>query len=181
MRITVIFALRNNWPLTLLYPKRIYCYKSIIESLQELLCQPDFSVKCEAWRTRCYQDGVYNDVYDGQVWKDFQAPNNMPFLSLPNNFAFHLNVDWFNPFKYTQHSEGVIYATVLNLPRHERFLQENVILIGVIPGPKEPSLHINAFLKPLVSELMDLWRGIPMRNDCWPHCSCTCCSPLLRM
>ena len=44
-----------------LYPKLIYCYKSIVETLQEMLNRPDFSVKCEAWRTRSHQDGVYND------------------------------------------------------------------------------------------------------------------------
>lgn len=120
--------------------------------------------KCEAWRTQPHQDGVYKDIYDGQMWKDFQTPGGTPFLSLPYNFGFHLNVDWFNPFTHTQHSEGVIYITVMNLPRCDRFLQENVILLGVIPGPKEPSLHINTFLKPLVDELKDLWTGISLKS-----------------
>ena len=47
----------------------------------------------------------------------------------------------------------------MNLPPQERFLQENVILVGVIPGPKEPLLQINSFLKPLVDELKSLWSG----------------------
>ena len=34
-----------------LYPQRIYCYKSVAESLQEMLKQPDFFTKCELWRT----------------------------------------------------------------------------------------------------------------------------------
>ena len=29
---------------------------------------------------------------------------------------------------------------VMNLPRTERFLQENIVFVGVIPGPHEPSL-----------------------------------------
>ena len=53
--------------------------------------------------------------------------------------------------------------TVLNLPRQKRFLQENVILVGVIPGPKEPQLHINSFLSPLVDELQQLWQRLPMQ------------------
>ena len=61
---------------------------------------------------------------------------------MANNFAFQMNVDWFNPFIHTLHSEGAIYLSILNLPHQERFLQENV---GVIPGPKEPPLHINSF------------------------------------
>ena len=162
-----------------LYPKLIYCYKSIVETMQDVLNRPDFSVKCEAWRTRSHQDGVYNDVYDGQLWKEFQAPDGIPFLSLPNNFAFHINVDWFNPFTHTQHSEGAIYMTVLNLPRHDRFLQHDVILVGVIPGPKEPPLHINTFLKPLLDELKDLWQGIPLKNaegrTAIVHAALLCC------
>lgn len=59
----------------------------------------------------------------------------------------------------TQHSEGAIYLTIMNLPRKERFLQENVILVGVIPGPSEPSPNINTFLRPLVKELNQLWTG----------------------
>lgn len=147
------------------YPKLIYCYKSIIESLQEMLARPDFSAKCDDWRSRPVAVGVYRDVYDGSIWEKFQAPDGVPFLNLPNNFAFQINVDWFNPFKHTQHSEGAIYMTVMNLPRQERFLQENVILVGVIPGPKEPPLHINTFLRPLVDELKDLWKGICLKNS----------------
>ena len=67
------------------------------------------------------------------MYKDGQ-----PFLAAPFNYALHLNVDWFQPFTHTQHSEGAIYLSVLNLPRQERFLKENVILAGVIPGPKDP-------------------------------------------
>ena len=40
--------------------------------------------------------------------------------------TFHLNVDWYQPFEHTQHSEGAIYLTVLNLPRQERFLKEKI-------------------------------------------------------
>ena len=147
-----------------LYPKMIYTYKSIIDSLQEMLYRQDFLQKCEAWRSLPYQSGAYRDIYDGRIWKDFQNPDSVPFLSVSNNFAFQINVDWFNPFKHTQHSEGAIYISVLNLPRKERFLQENIILIGIIPGPKEPSLHINSFLRPLVDELKQLWVGVRLVN-----------------
>ena len=50
----------------------------------------------------------------------------------------------------------VIYLALVNLPREIRFRKENVIIIGVIPGPKEPKGNINFLLKPLVDELLDL-------------------------
>ena len=88
--------------------------------------------------------------------------NLTTFLAAPFTYALHLNTDWFQPFDHTQHSEGVIYLTAFNIPRKERFHQHNVILAGVIPGPKEPELDINTFLQPLVNELLQLWNGVQM-------------------
>lgn len=109
-------------------------------------------------------DDVYEDVYDGRVWKQFLAPNDIPFLSLPYNFALCLNVDWFQPFKHSNYSCGAIYVAILNLPRSERYSSDNVILLGVIPCPKEPELTINSFLKPFVDELLQLWDGVAMKT-----------------
>lgn len=53
--------------------------------------------------------------------------------------------------------------TILNLPRKQRYLQENVILIGIIPGPHEPKM-INSLLRPLVDELCKLWTGVMLKN-----------------
>lgn len=147
-----------------LYPRLVYCYKSVIESLQEMLKRPDFMKKCELWRDRQVHPGVYSDVYDGTVWKEFLIRDGTPFLSVPSNYAFQLNVDWFNPFKHTKHSEGAIYLSIMNLPRKECFLQENIILAGVIPGPHEPSRLMNSLLNPLVKELKKLWRGVILKD-----------------
>lgn len=104
--------------------------------------RPGFIDKCERWRNQNKESGKFRDVYDGKIWADFMGYDGKPFLSLPFNFALHLNVDWFQPFDHTQHSEGAVYLTVLTLPRDERYHQENVMVIGVIPGPKEPKLTI---------------------------------------
>lgn len=40
-----------------------------------------------------------------------------------------------------------------------------MLLVGIIPGPHEPSKTMNDYLKPLVSELLELWDGIIMRTD----------------
>lgn len=144
-----------------LYPRLIYCYCSVIESLKCMIGgKTDFISKCEQWRERETPEGMYQDVYDGKMWKYFMNVDGVPFLSAPYNFALQLNVDWFQPFQHTQHSEGAIYLSILNLPREERYLKENIILVGIIPGPKEPSLHINSFLQPLVNELKLLWEGV---------------------
>ena len=61
-----------------------------------------------------------------------------------------MNVDWFSPFKHTPYSAGAVYLSVMNLPRSKRFVKENMILVGLIPGPNERSLNINSYLEPLV-------------------------------
>lgn len=146
-------------------PIRSYCFKGVVQSLEGLVKRPGFADKCEAWRRRKIPEGVLADVYDGQVWQDYQYVNGEPFLALPNNFALMLNVDWFQPFKDAPYSVGALYLVILNLPREDRFKEENMILVGLIPGPKEPSLNINAFLDPLVEELQALWDGIIMEDS----------------
>ncbi|OAD71072.1 hypothetical protein PHYBLDRAFT_148290 [Phycomyces blakesleeanus NRRL 1555(-)] len=48
-----------------------------------------------------------------------------------------LNIDWFQPFNGVTYSCGAIYLSINNLPREERYKKENVILAGLMPGPKE--------------------------------------------
>ena len=147
----------------------MYCYKSLQESLQTLFLQKKFASNCEIWKTeKCYQEDieenpeVIKDIYDGHIWKKFQVYKGSVFLDQPYSIAFILNVDWFQPFSHTQYSVGVIYLTILNLPRHIRYKRENVILIGIIPGPREPEYNINTYLQPLIKELKQFWVGVKL-------------------
>ena len=141
-------------------PKLIYSYKSVKSYLANLVKDKSFVDKCNSWRTRHIRDNHLADVYDGALWQS----HRQGFLASPHNFFGLINVDWFQPFKHTPHSVGAIYMTVLNLPRNERFKEDNVMLIGILPGPKEPELNINTYLKPLVDELLELEQGV-MMND----------------
>ena len=44
---------------------------------------------------------------------------NITFLSVPGNLLLSVNTDWFQPFKRTRYSVGVMYLVVLNLPRNQ--------------------------------------------------------------
>ena len=50
-----------------------------------------------------------------------------------------------------------IYALLTYHVLWDTIKQENVILVGIIPGPKEPQLTINSYLEPLVDELKEFW------------------------
>ena len=96
------------------------------------------------------------------MWKSLCGSGN--YLASPCNFCFTMNVDWFNPYKDTEYSAGAIYLTIQNLPRTDRYLMENVLLVGMIPGPKEPERDINTFLEPLIDDLQILHKGVTVQN-----------------
>ena len=141
-----------------LYPIKSYCYSSVVDRLSQILKTDNFLEQCEIWRTRNVPNGVLCDIYDGAVWKDFLCYNGRPFLSEPHHLGLMLNCDWFQPYKQTKYSVGVLYLTILNLPRSVRFRPENIIVAGIIPGPNEPNQYeMNSYLRPLVKELNMLW------------------------
>ena len=146
----------------LLYPFLTYCFLGLQCGLQQLLMNQDFVKLSEQWRSRD-NNGMLCDVYDGRVWSNFQTVDGHPFLSEPLSFGMILNVDWFLPYKHVKtYHVGAIYMVCMNLPRHIRFKRENVLLIGILPGPHEASHDINSFLRPLVDELSQLWEGVNM-------------------
>ena len=120
---------------TNLYPRQLYCYQSLVQSIKDLVKRPGFIEKCELWRSRKIMENTMDNIYDGKVWNSFLNPFGKPFLSIPYNYALSLNVDWFQPFKHSTYSAGAVYIAIQNLPRSERYTSENVLLIGVIPGP----------------------------------------------
>lgn len=137
-------------------------YMSLYNSFQTLLDRPGFHKQCDLWKTVCKENGIHKDVSDGTIWKDSQTYDGKPFLSDPFTYGIMLNNDWFRPCKHTEYSIGAIYLTIMNLPCKVRFKQENVILVGLIPGPNEPKHDINVFLAPHVQELLNFWKGVEM-------------------
>ena len=153
---------------TRLYPHKLYCYKSIVETLTQFVKRPGFTDSCELWRKREVRSAhrIMCDVFEGRIWNELQVFNGSSFSASSRNYALMLNVDWMQPFEHTQYSVGVMYLVLMNLPRSERFKRENVFLVGIISGPSEPRGNINSYLKPLVGELLLLWEeGVMLRHS----------------
>lgn len=147
------------------HPKKVYCYQSLKHSISTLINCPGFLEKTKLWRSRQVPDNVMCDVYDGRNWQEFQTVNGKPFLAEACNFALLQGCDWFQPFKHVSDSVGAIYMVILNLPREERYKPENIILVGIIPGPAEPKETINTYLYPFVDELLQFWDGVEINNS----------------
>ncbi|GET00670.1 hypothetical protein GLOIN_2v1789095 [Rhizophagus clarus] len=88
------------------------------------------------------EENIYSDIYDSKVWKTFPFDGSTFFTpeTATTNLDLLFNLDWFQPFTYTQHSTGSIYASICNLLRSERNKPKNIIYLGFLPGPKEKHL-----------------------------------------
>ena len=99
-------------------------------------------------------------------WDDFKTVDGKDFLNCPRNYGLMLIFDFFQPIKHRKdYSVGVLYLVLLNLPRPKHFKWENVIVIGVIPNLEKEPKSLNEFLKPAVSELQALWKGLYLKNS----------------
>ena len=140
----------------------VYTYIDLQTSLQHMLLMPEFSTACETWRKRHVAEDTLADIYDASVWKDFLYYEGKPFLAEPFSFALLINIDWFQPYQHLTYSVGVIYLTVFNLPRSMRYKLENVCLVGILPGPREPQHNVNSYIDPLIEDLLQFWNGVEL-------------------
>lgn len=147
---------------------REFFYQDVKEWLGRMLCRPGMEEMFDR-DISSTPGAILEDMFNGTVLQEFLGPDGItPFLSRPEGdsegrYVFSLCVDGFNPFQNKQAgkkaSSTAIYMVCLNLPRDIRFLEENMYLVGVIPGPKEPSkAQMNQMLVPLVDDLYVLWK-----------------------
>ena len=114
--------------------------------------------------------GILRDIFDGRVWQYWitqLVPGTIRqwFGSKEHiDLAFGFNCDGFKPNK-SQYSVTAMYLVLVNLPREIRFLQENIILVALIPGPRGiPHEDFHKILKPLVDEFKCLYNpGLRMK------------------
>jgi hypothetical protein len=148
---------------------------SIEDALRRILSRPAIKAVFHHWKKRPPTDGLYTDVYDGAIWKEFLSYEGEPFLNA-TGIALQLNLDWFSPMKNTPLSEGAVYLSIMNLPRSIRFLKENMILVSAFSTKdgKEMTCDVGQLLDGIVGQLVDLWEyplgGITARwSSCvWP-------------
>ena len=108
------------------------------------------------------------DIKDGTGITEIAGPNGKPFMDRLQRsdlwLAWSLSVDWFNSHSNKiagkKKSIGSIALALLNLPPSIRYKVENLYVLGVIPGPREPSLdEINHFLCPVVECFLPAWKN----------------------
>lgn len=144
----------------LLDPILMVPYLGIKAAIQELMLEHGFQEKIEDWRrfydkhSKRFETDLIPDVYHGLRWEQLQFVNTdqqpwdeirdvgtpkLPLLARRGTLALALNTDNFQPFADGSYSMGAVYVTILNLPREERNLQRNMILVALLPGPQHSS------------------------------------------
>ena len=102
---------------------------------------------------------------ESHIVQEFVGPDGVRFVDCPDSelrFVWGLGFDGFNPYNPKpggpSASSSAIYLVLMNLPPDMRFLEENMFLVGVIPGPdKIPMSAINHFTELIVVELLHFW------------------------
>ncbi len=150
-----------------LIPRKVFARKSITEQVEAMFSRSGYEDLCNKWRYQDPMPDYYSDVYSGRIWAEVQKKYKL--FKNPHDIGLKINTDFFQPHKHRNQSIGVIYMTVLNLPREIRYDLENVILAGIIPSmdwtDEKGKFHtepksLDPFLSPIIDELEALEKGV---------------------
>ena len=81
-----------------IYPKKLYCYNPLIQSLQSLVTRTEIRKSLLDGPVKSTNETVF-DTIDGNFWKDFKNVDGKPYFDDKRNLEPILNIDWFKPFK----------------------------------------------------------------------------------
>lgn len=109
-------------------------------------------------------DPVVRSVWDSLGWWNHVrcgsgrdgVPTQFGTENNRRNIVISINADGFSPYRRSQHSITPIVAMILNLPESLRHQANNLILVGLIPGPKAPASY-NPYMQMVVDELKKLF------------------------
>ncbi|XP_042428523.1 uncharacterized protein LOC122015605 [Zingiber officinale] len=148
-------------------PAKVFWYFPLKPRLQRLFMSSKTSENMQWHFKKRVSDGNLRHPADSRAWKEFDECH-YEFASDPRNVRLGLAADEFNPFKNqsTSHSTWPIVLMPYNLP-WECMKPYSIILSTLIPGPKAPGNDIDIYLRPLLTELKDLWEnGIATFDAC---------------
>lgn len=142
-------------------PRRPFAVQCFDTFVGNLLTRPGVEELVERMSNLGYKD-VLNDVSDGEIIRSILTPAGTPFIDPhcgETRLVWALSVDWFNPYHNKiagkTASIGSVVLTCLSLPPSLRYKPENMYLMGIIPGPKEPrTTEMNHYLRPLIDKFL---------------------------
>jgi hypothetical protein len=143
-----------------------YTHMSLISQLRALHCNPE-TAQAMTYRHEYKQNNdPIQDIFDGDEYNRLRRTHvtidgkRQPykFFEDRREVALGLSADGMCPFKRRKHSCWPLILINYNLPPDQRTHIENIICVGVIPGPKSPK-SLTSYLWPLIEELLELAAG----------------------
>lgn len=134
----------------------------VFAQVRNLFSQPDFIRGLEKKSRRQKKNANnYEDIYDGNVYKQL-AENGGPLSDkYPYNISFTVNTDGVPIFKSSKISIWPVYLMVNELPFYQRRQSQNMILCGLWIGSSKPFMAY--FTAPLHECLKEAERGFMVK------------------
>jgi hypothetical protein len=105
------------------------------------------------------QNHMLRHPADGSQWRNIYRKYK-DFAGEARNIKFGLSTNGFNPFGEfsSGHSTCPVALCMFNLPSWMCMKRKFIMMPVLIQGPKQPSNDIDLYLRPLVDELLLLWK-----------------------
>ena len=129
--------------------RRTFSYMPLIPRLRALMSNRTYTTRlqyCADEHAKARMPGTTTDIFDGLHYRsllgervvvgDRRLPHNY-FLD-HRDIALGFATDGFAPFKKRKHTTWILLIFNYNLPPDERFQKDNILCVGIIPGPKKP-------------------------------------------
>ena len=150
-------------------PRSQFFYIPLIPRLIAYLNSPHVASAMQYRSRRQYIPGSLQDIFDGMYYQALRGasvtihgesvspPTN--YFQDPRDIALGLSTDGYGIFTHSQATAWPLILFNYNLPPETRFHSDNLLPLGVIPGPNKPA-DIDSFLIPLAGELFQLAAGV---------------------
>jgi hypothetical protein len=160
-------------------PRRLFRYTPLIPQLRGLFQDAQTSKKLgyRVLAEEQYDPEKIQDVFDAEHYRLLRRTVLDPesgycFFDNPQDIALGLATDGFTLFKRRRRGLSTAWPVIIityNFHPRIRNHLENVICIGVIPGPRQCK-DLNSFLIPLLDELLELESGVECSVPPAPDC-----------
>lgn len=153
-------------------PRKRFTYVPIIPRLVAMFRNPDLVNTMKYRHQYTHTPGRMTDVMDSENYRRLCDTNvRVNGKDYPHKYFQHLfdialglSTDGFAPFRRRKQTCWPIILFNYNLPPEIRFLIENILCIGVVPGPKKPK-DWDSFFWPAMEELLRLAIGVRAFNS----------------
>ncbi|KJA24792.1 hypothetical protein HYPSUDRAFT_53569 [Hypholoma sublateritium FD-334 SS-4] len=149
-----------------------------------MLAVPGIETEIEKSRVklRATTPGEYTNIFDGRVCHTLPCKDGSLFFDPSDEvcdsgelrIGLALGIDWFSYLRSQiapSHTSCPMSFSVVNLPPHLRYRTSNLLLSGIMPGPKEADFdQVHHYMRVVVNELLRLWEnGVVIKTPKYPN------------